>query len=209
MEREICKYKNFEYLLQKPRKFSPDNKYPLIIVLHGAGARGNDISKFKDYVLFKIGEEYIRDAVVVMPQCFADSWFEIFEQLKDFINYAIDNLWADKTRVYVMGASMGAYATWQVGLSMPEKLAAIVPICGGGMYWNALRLKDVPIWAIHGEDDPTVFCEESKKMTEAVNKKGGHAKLTILKGVGHNAWDYGYADKDVFNWMFSQRKEIN
>lgn len=208
MEREICKYKNFEYLLQKPCNFSPDEKYPIIIVLHGAGARGNDISLFKDYVLFRIGEEYIKDSVVVMPQCFADSWFEIFEQLKDFINYAIDNLWADKTRVYVMGASMGAYATWQVGLSMPEKLAAMVPICGGGMYWNALRLKDVPIWAIHGEDDPIVFCEESKKMTEAVNNKGGNAKLTILKGVGHNAWDYGYADKEVFDWMFSQRKKI-
>ena len=64
---------------------------------------------------------------------------------------------------------MGGYGTWQLAISMPEAFAAIVPICGGGMYWDAGRLKKVPVWAFHGDSDPTVFPEESVKMVNAVN----------------------------------------
>ncbi|MBQ7793284.1 MAG: prolyl oligopeptidase family serine peptidase [Clostridia bacterium] len=206
MTQEICKYKNFEYIIAKPDGFSEDKKYPMIILLHGAGGRGNDISKHLGYPLFRLGAEYIKNAVVVMPQCFADTWFDIFEQLKDFVVYATENLYADKSRIYVMGASMGAYATWQTAMSMPELFAAAVPICGGGMYWNAPRLKDVPVWAFHGADDPTVLCEESRKMVDAVNKHGGNAKLTVFDGVGHNAWDYTYGNKEMFDWLFAQHK---
>ncbi len=206
MSREIFKYKNFEYILSKPENFSEDKEYPMIILFHGAGARGNDISKFLDYPLFTIGEEYIKDAVVVMPQCFADTWFDIFEQLKEFVVYATENLYADKSRIYIMGASMGAYATWQMAMSMPQLFAAAVPVCGGGMYWNAERLKNLPIYAVHGSEDPIVFCEESKKMVNAVNGRGGDAKLKVLDGVGHNAWDYAYCDKEIFDWMFSKTK---
>jgi hypothetical protein len=75
---------------------------------------------------------------------------------------------------------MGGYGTWHIAMSLPNYFAAIVPICGGGMYWNAARLVNVPAWAFHGEADSAVYCEESKKMVDAVNAKGGNAKLTIF-----------------------------
>ena len=75
-----------------------------------------------------------------------------------------------------MGASMGGYGTWQLAMSMPKFFAAIVPICGGGMYWNAGRLINTPIWAFHGAKDPTVLCVESEKMVNHVNALGGKAK---------------------------------
>lgn len=207
MKKEIERYKNFEYIITRPRNFSPEKTYPMILLLHGAGARGNDISLHLNYPLFKLGEEMIRDAIVVMPQCFDDTWFDIFEQLKEFAVYAMEQLNADPCRCYVMGASMGAYATWQMAMSMPERFAAAVPICGGGMYWNAERLKNMPIHAFHGCEDPIVLCEESKKMVDAINKRGGNAKLTLLEGVGHNAWDYAYRDQALFAWLFSKKLE--
>ena len=68
----------------------------------------------------------------------------------------------DKSRVYVVGASMGGYATWQLAMSRPELFAAIIPICGGGMYWNAGRLIHMGVWVFHGEEDITVLPQESK-----------------------------------------------
>lgn len=201
---ETLKYKNIEYVIRKPENFNTDKKYPMVILLHGAGWRGNDVSVLKEYPLFSVGKEYIKNSVVIMPQCFADTWFDIFEQLKEFLIYAIKNLYADSKRCYLMGASMGAYAAWQIAMSMPEYFAALVPMCGGGMYWNAHKLINMPIHAFHGSEDTTVYCEESRKMVDKINQNGGNATLTVLDGVGHNAWDYVYGNKNLFEWMFEQ-----
>ena len=108
-----------------------------------------------------------------------------------------------------MGISMGGYATWQLAMSMPEVFAAIVPICGGGMYWNAGRLANVPVWAFHGKEDPTVLVEESEKMVAAVNKNGGKAKLTVYFGCRHDSWSETYKNPEVFAWLLSNEKNNN
>ena len=101
---------------------------------------------------------------------------------------------------------MGGYAVWQLAMSMPAYFAAIVPICGGGMYWNAARLKNVPIWAFHGALDNVVHPRESINMVEAVNACGGNAKLTIVEDVAHMVWCDVYENREVFNWLLGHRK---
>ena len=103
---------------------------------------------------------------------------------------------------------MGGYATWQLAMSMPECFAAIVPICGGGMYWNIWRIKDLPVWAFHGAKDTTVLVEESVKMVNALNDNGGCAKLTIYPENGHDAWSDTYSNPDVFAWLLQHTKKI-
>ena len=105
------------------------------------------------------------------------------------------------------GGSMGGYATWQLAMSMPEYFAAIAPVCGGGMYWNARRIVNIPIWAFHGGKDPTVFPEESKKMVDAVNKRGGNAKLTIYPENGHDAWTDTYSNPELYRWLLSHTNQ--
>ena len=111
----------------------------------------------------------------------------------------------DPARLYLLGGSMGAYAAWQLAMSQPTLFAAMVPICGGGMYWSASRLVNVPIWAFHGAKDMTVRAEESVKMVEAVNKKGGQAKLTIYPENAHDAWNDTYRNPEVFTWLLSHK----
>ena len=102
---------------------------------------------------------------------------------------------------------MGGYATWQLAMSMPEAFAAIVPICGGGMYWNAERICNVPVWAFHGGKDTTVFLEESVKMIEAVKRCGGEAKLTVYPENAHDAWSDTYRNPEVFAWLLEHTKK--
>ena len=102
---------------------------------------------------------------------------------------------------------MGGYAAWQLAMSMPEYFAAIVPICGGGMYWNADRLVNVPIWAFHGEKDSAVLVEESVKMVNAFNQAGGNARLTVYPNTGHDAWSDTYCNPEVFEWLLAHKNK--
>lgn len=205
---EILRYKELDYSIRYPENFDKKNSYPLLFFLHGAGGRGREIQKIINHPFFTESEPYCKNAICISPQCYANSWFDIFEQLQDFIAYIIATEPIDLKRVYLMGASMGGYAAWQLAISHPEWFAALIPICGGGMYWNAERLKHMSVWAFHGSADKTVFCEESQKMVDAINKKGGHAKLTIYEGVSHNSWTPTLQNPEVWDWLFSQTLHV-
>ena len=204
--KKILRYKEIDYVIRYPEGFSEENTYPLLFYIHGSGGRGRDIERICEHPFFVETDKYHLNAVSVVPQCYEDSWFSIFEQLQEFIRFHIDQNYIDADRVYVMGSSMGGYTTWQLAMSRPEWFAAIVPICGGGMYWNAAKLKALPIWAFHGSVDDVVFLEESQKMVNTVNRAGGNAKLTICENVCHNSWLNAYNSKELFDWLFAQTK---
>lgn len=195
-------------LIKYPEHFTESKKYPLLIFLHGAGTRGNDIRLLKDAPFFQmVGVQENFPFVVIAPQCGEDTWFDCWEHLKDLAREAAALPFVDASRVYLMGASMGGYATWQLAMSMPETFAAIVPICGGGMYWNAGRLVNVPVWAFHGKQDNVVFVEESIKMVDSVNRSGGQAKLTVYPENDHDAWTDTYTNPEVFTWFLQQENK--
>ena len=88
----------------------------------------------------------------------------------------------------------------------PDRFAALAPICGTGISWNAGTLAKLPIYVYHGDIDPTVPILESINMVSWVNRKGGHAQIKILHGVGHNAWDTADGTDELLNWMLQQRR---
>ena len=205
-ETTICKVR---CLIKYPNNFQEDARHSLLIFLHGAGSRCEDTSKLLTNPFFAHIEKHNHfPFVVVAPLCTENTWFDMFERLEDVVRETAGYSFVDQNRIYLMGASMGGYGTWQLAMSMPEYFAAIVPICGGGMYWNAARLAGVPAWAFHGQKDTAVFWEESKKMVDAVNKNGGNAKLTIYPDNGHDAWSDTYSNPEVFSWLL-QNKNTN
>ena len=189
--------------------YQPDSKepLPLLIKLPGAGSRGTDVQMLQDSSFVeniqKMGGVPAR---VIIPQCRFETWFDYFHVLCDFVKANIDDIGIDKNRIYIVGCSMGAYATWQLCISHPEWFAAAVPVCGGGMYWNAGRLKDIAVWAFHGAKDPVVLCCESEHMVERINLAGGNAKLTIFPEADHNAWEPTFSCEEMWHWLFLQKK---
>ena len=120
--------------------------------------------------------------------------------------YVRDLPLADRGRIYLMGSSMGGYGAWQLGMSLPEVFAAIVPICGGGMHWNVWRLKNVPVWAFHGGKDTVVLPEESELLVNTLNRRGGNARLTVYPESEHDSWSETYRNKEVFKWLLSHER---
>lgn len=206
MKAEFLEYKTLKYVIRYPDNYSDKQKYPVILFLHGAGTRGNNIELLKDAPFFKITGE-IKDFpfITVAPLCQEETWFDMFERLKEFVLEIASWDFISNDRIYLMGTSMGGYGAWQLAMSMPEIFAAAIPICGGGMYWNAARLVNVPVWAFHGKLDTTVKVEESEKMVEAVNNCGGNARLTIYPENDHDAWTDTYSNPEVFNWLGKQK----
>jgi predicted peptidase len=113
----------------------------------------------------------------------------------------------DPKRTYLTGLSMGGMGTWSLAMAMPDKWAAIVPICGRGDTKSAEKIKDLPCWCFHGDADTAVKVEGSRDMIEAVKKAGGDPKYTEYPGVGHNSWDKAYGTDELYEWMLKQVKK--
>ena len=209
MERKLFESKLHigEYLKYVYHKPNLTGKMPLVINLHGAGSRGDDLTPIETGWVMEHAVKLVGDkAMIVAPQCHKKYWFDHFETLTEFIDEMRHLDCVDINRVYITGASMGGYATWQMCLSHPDWFAAALPVCGGGMYWAGAGLKNLPIWATHGALDTTVLPEESIHMVKAINLNGGNAKLTIYADVKHGAWEPTYADPEIWDWMFQQNR---
>lgn len=202
------KYKKLQYVISFPDNYEQDRKYPIFFHTHGAGGRGTDLNILNLDRMIR-NNPLAEESVIVMPQCYADTWFEIFEQLIEFCEYIYEQPFTDKTRFYSSGISMGGYAAYQLMMSRPQLFAAGIICCGGGMYWNAGRLKDIPLRVFHGEQDEIVLPSESRNMVKYINENGGNAELTLYPQYEHNCWDEVYSTKENFEWLRKQRKEKN
>jgi len=195
---------DLKYLLCTPIGFKADKKYPTIVHFHGAGSRGDDVSILKQQAIVT----YARSKedfpfIMFLPQCNSNSWFDVFEQLRGFVKAAVAHPNVDESKIYLSGVSMGGYASWQMLMSEPDVFKKAIICCGGGMYWNAARIK-ASVRAFHGSDDTTVFAEESRKMVNAVTQRGGSAKLTEYGGVKHNCWDLTYSNPEIYSWLLEE-----
>ena len=205
------KIDSLRYFIRFPDSFNENEKYPVILLLHGAGSRGDDLSVLKQNAYFEIiNQKSSFDFVTFAPQCPENkTWYDFMPPLEKLVGIIETADFVDTERIYLRGPSMGGYGAWQLAMSIPERFAAIVPICGGGMYWNVGRLVNVPVWAFHGALDTTVLPEESEKMIDKLKSKGADAKLTIYPENAHNAWSDTYSNDEVFNWLLTHKNQNN
>ncbi|WP_409994775.1 dienelactone hydrolase family protein [Blastopirellula marina] len=115
---------------------------------------------------------------------------------------------ADSKRVYIVGYSMGGYGTWEFACRYPELVTAIVPVAGAGDPAEAEKLRNVPLWAIHGADDHIVPVDGSDKMIEAIRETGGVPLYSRLKNVGHDALvPVRQNSQPILHWLFRQNSQ--
>lgn len=196
------------YLLYLPKDYNEDKAWPLMVFLHGAGERGNNLEQLKLHgppKLIAEGQDF--EFIIVSPQCPADKWWVGMDShIIALIDETMEKYRVDKDRVYLTGLSMGGYGTWNIAGNYPERFAAIVPICGGSRSLLASKLKGMPIWAFHGEKDNVVPVSESVQMVDAVNAAGGQAKLTLYPEAGHDSWTQTYSNPELYTWLLSHKK---
>jgi predicted peptidase len=184
-----------------------DQKWPLVMFLHGAGERGDDLEKVKIHgppKLVEKGKEF--PFIVVSPQC-PDGRFWRTDELKAVIDGVVKDQRVDEARIYCTGLSMGGYGTWSMLAEYPDLFAAAVPICGGGDTAAAEKIKHVPLWVFHGDEDTAVPFKLSQEMVDALEAAGGNVKFTVYEGVGHDSWTQTYDNPEVYEWLLEQKRK--
>lgn len=217
-----------------PENLDRSKKYPLIILLHGAGERGNDNQKQLTHgaKLFLEPENRKKfPAVIVFPQCSKDSYWsnvdvkpnaagkrifnfqkggeptKAMSLLLEYIDELEDLDFLDEDRFYVGGLSMGGMGTFDLLRRERNMFAAAFPICGGDNVANVKKYaKKTPLWIFHGAKDDVVPPELSVAVYEELKRRGADPKLTIYPNANHNSWDPAFKEPDLLSWLFSHSK---
>jgi predicted peptidase len=197
------------YLLYLPEDYEQQESWPLVLFLHGAGERGDDLEKVKVHgppKLIAAGKSF--PFVCVSPQCPEDSWWDA-TQLLALVDEIVRMHEIDEHRIYVTGLSMGGFGTWELAARAPQRFAAIAPICGGGeaIGLRVRRFAHLPVWTFHGAQDAVVPLERSQQMVDALVKEGGEPKFTIYPDTAHDSWTETYNNSELYDWMLAQRRQ--
>jgi len=203
---------NINYLIHLPENYKENGEtYPLLIFLHGAGERGDDINKVKAWGPPKIVEQDKSfPYILISPQCPEGDWWSSFTQMENLhtlILEIIDNYEIDKSRVYLTGLSMGGYGTWAMACEYPELFAAVAPICGGGQPRVTRKMVNIPAWVFHGAKDQVVPLSESENMVKALKEYGGNVEFTVFPEATHNSWSQAYNETDLLTWFLKHQKK--
>lgn len=221
------------YRILLPEDYDTTKKYPLLLFLHGGGERGSDNSKqlthgAQLFLTDSIRKQY--PAIVVFPQCALNSYWSNVVQVRDdrgnrtfhfqqggepsksmqlllqLVPLLKSTYRLDENRLYIGGLSMGAMGTYELVRRMPKTFAAAIAICGGAHPQTAKGLKNTAWWVFHGAEDAVVPPAFSEAMVQALKKEHASVRFTLYPGVNHNSWDNAFAEKDLFPWLFGQRR---
>ena len=218
------------YRYIEPLNIKSNKKYPVVLFLHGAGERGTDnkaqlLHCSSQFLNPEIREKY--PAYVFFPQAPQGAFWSIPDRLtelsQDMFASVNDPSWQLKTlkamvdsiaqlpnvdskRIYIMGISMGAMATYELCWRYPHLFAAAVPICGGADI-NRLSNASQISWRIyHGDADPVVSVTFSRAAYKVLKQAGAKIVYREFAGCTHNSWSPAFNDLDLFPWLFSQKK---
>lgn len=202
---------DYAYQLFVPRGYlaSGEERWPLMIFLHGSGERGDDLAKVKVHGPPQIVANHPGFPFVVLsPQLPADQDWDT-ATLERMLARVQATLRIDPSRLYLTGLSRGGHATWRWAKERPELFAAVAPVAGRGVVEGACRLAGVPLWAFHGDRDDVVEPSGSFAMVDAIRQCDGatpRPRLTIYSDLGHNSWDPAYDDPALYLWLLEHRR---
>jgi predicted esterase len=199
----------YRYIIQLPRDYGWDVKqrWPMILFLHGAAERGDDLNVTQRAPLpARMALRPDLPFIVVSPQCPRDSRWST-SGLNALLDEVTREYAVDPNRITLTGYSMGGSAAWNFAIEHPGRLAALVPICGTCEPADAGKIKDLPIWVFHGEDDHIVPIAESEKIVNALRKVKSRVRYTIYPGIAHEAWENAYDEEELYRWLLKQSRQ--
>ena len=213
------------YRLMSPTGFDPSELYPVIVSLHGGGGRGTDNRRQLRIWNRLLAEEHRRSAYpsyVLAPQTTRLWDAAHLEKIKAIIASLPS---ADMDRLYILGHSMGGHGTFVLLQHDPGYFAAAVPSAGTGKdihpeFIDPSVIKDIPIWAFHGDKDTVCPYPRAKKLLDEMKRLSGNMRLTTWEGDGHGVGgkfvsggengttrcssDRCDEEPDTLKWLFSQ-----
>ncbi len=212
------------YGLYLPKNYDAKKKYPLVIMLHGAGSNHRlalrrvfgksntpgetDVEatryfpEWKD-IDFIVASPYARGTMGYQGVAEKDVYDVLADVRKRFS--------IDPDRTYLTGLSMGGGGALWIGLTRPDLWAALVPVCPAppkGTDQLTANATNFPVHFFHGDADQAVPVAVSREWVKNIKALGGQVEYNEYPGVGHNSWENAYADEAVFTWFTPVKRNL-
>ena len=213
-----------KYLFHKPENYSENEKYPVVLFLHGAGERGDDnLLQLRIGIGTALEDEHspLHNAFIIAPQVprdklWVDTPWDVGNYLVDereetpylagaiqIVRDTLKNYNTDEKNVFVMGISMGGYGSWDALARHPELFVGGFICCGGADLTKADIFKEKTIYTYHGTADDIVPCFGTQNVVKAIKDAGGE-KITYreYEGMNHWTWDRAYSEYEDIKALF-------
>ena len=196
----------YPYRLYTPPSSRENNPLPLVIFLHGVGARGTDNTKHVENHIQPLIDT-VRDskycAYLLAPQ--NETGFFNGNALVGLIQEVIANHPVDTARVYVTGLSAGGQGTWEALANSPDLFAAGVPLSAVQVNSSVetIASNGIPIWAFHGDADSSIDVSHTRNMINQLEGLFLKPRYTEILGNGHNGWSNIYGDSAEWTDFFT------
>jgi poly(3-hydroxybutyrate) depolymerase len=175
------------YRLFIPAAYEGTKPAPLVVALHGMG--GDENAMFDSYANGALKREADRLGFLVVCPKGRDSASmyrgSAEQDVLDVLAEVRRDYKIDANRIYLMGHSMGAYGTWSTAMDHPDLFAALGPISGGGDVNGMVKIRQIPQYVVHGDDDRTVNVSQSRRMVEAGKAAGAEIVYVEVPGGSH------------------------
>lgn len=215
---------SLNYRFLKPENLNSNKKYPLILVFHGSGAIGTDnisqmgvLSKMwllpenrKNYQAFILSPQFpVRSSNYHLDKernVQASESNEYLDLLLKSVDSLVNNENIDRSRIYVVGFSMGGATTMNAIAKRPDLFAAAINVSGISQFDNNQNLVNLPILIVHGSLDTDNFPQSNFKFFDEM-KYDGKVILWEYKNKYHNNILSSDLVSQIPKWLFKQ--EIN
>lgn len=207
-----------EYLRFVPPGYNddPNREWPLMLWLHGAGARGTEALGLLDKggppsrlnnnsapFIPQLNEFIVISPRVTTTWTFGDAQAEI----DALVDAHVARFRIDPERLIITGQSMGGFGLYAQVRNHPNKYAAAVPLCGNSSLVRdiAEQFAHLPFWIFHDEGDLTILVEESDDFFAALNEAGAqnvkYSRLKDSEPNAHSIWWSVYRQPELYDWM--------
>ncbi len=208
------------YGLYLPPNYNPNKKYPLVIMLHGAGSNhvlamkrifglannnlGTDVELSRNFETQKISNHV--DFIVATPLARGTMGYQNIAEhdVLDVLHDVKKRFSVDENRQYLTGYSMGGGGSFWIGLTYPHYWAAIAPVCPSvtaSTFGLEKNINQIPIKLFQGEVDPLVKKDSTLKWVERFKNIGAKVEYQEYPKVSHNSWENAYANGQIFDWF--------
>lgn len=205
------------YAIYIPNNFSEKKKYPLVVMLHGAGSN-HRLALKRVFGKSNLEGENDVEASLYFPKLKEVNYIVVSPLARGTMGYqgiAEKDVWdmianvkkrfkIDENRTYLTGLSMGGGGTMWIGLTRPDFWAAIAPVCPAPPTETVAFLENasnLPVHFFQGADDPVVKAEITRKWVEDFKNAGSKVAYVEYPGVKHDSWVNAYKEGFIFNWF--------
>ena len=203
------------YRIYLPSKYEKSEKYPLIMLLHGAGGDENDFFDRYSKLWPKLAEQHGCILAAVNgrgPVSFYAKQNGGEQDVLRVLDLVEKNYSIDSTREYLAGHSMGGLGTWTIGLEYRDRFAALGPIAGtrdSPALETALASsgRKLPIFIICGGQDALIPATGCRPVAEKAKSLGYSIKYEEYRNEGHLSVAV-VSVPALFDWFVSQHMEV-